>query len=466
MVSFWIATSSLCGATPRKDGRIVRAVFLLLLALSAGLTYAQEAMTLTVTPPLIQINLQPGETWTSGIQVVNGNPYDLTVYAEPVLFEPAGEDGRPRFKTPPGVGGESTMPDPTTLAGWLTLPRDGLSIPREQTITIPLSIHVPTDAAPGGHYAAVLIGNRAPEGARDESSVSVTSSIASLIFLRVAGTVVEDGRIRDFSTEKMLYETPEAQLSLRFENQGNVHLQPRGDITIYNMFGKKRGFIPINQTGEYGNVMPGSIRKFTYNWKADAGLWDIGRYRAEATLGYGADSKSFAQASAIFYILPVLPLVEVLGGGIALVLFVGWALKTYIRRAISIETRHSEATVAPIIDEVAPALRSMPVEVQKPKLTLTTLIKPLQAGIVDLRSVAGNSELKQQTRPVAEHEYLQSRERLALRTFLYQYRYFFAFILVIAVGWVVASALISDVLTYERPYEVHSVQEDGTAPVR
>jgi hypothetical protein len=432
---------------------------LVLLALWTNTLHAQESgMTLTVTPPLIQVNLQPGEVWSSGIQVVNNNTYDITVFSEPVLFEPAGEDGRPRFKTAPGVEGEAGTPDPTTLAGWITVPREAQSIPPEQTITIPLTIQVPIDASPGGHYSAILIGNRAPEGVRGESSVSVTSSIASLIFLRVAGTVIEDGRIRDFATEKMLYENAEAQLSLRFENQGNVHLQPRGEITIYNMFGKKRGSIAVNQSGDYGNVLPGSLRKFTYTWKADASTWDIGRYRAEATLGYGAESKSFAQATTYFYILPLIPLAEVLLGTLALILFIGWALRTYVRKAIALETRQlHQGAISSIEQGGVPDSVAVHPPVD-PKVNLKTLMHPIHASFVDLRRVSRTDRRIEQTKRV---EVVPAPSvhtaQLPMGEFLYRYRYFFIFVGVLGVAWVLASALFADVLTYERPYEVRTV---------
>jgi hypothetical protein len=456
-----------------------RLLLVCILVGSASSAYAQESMTLTVTPPLIQINLKPGETWASGIQVVNGNQYDMTVYAEPMLFEPAGEEGRPRFKNPPGMDNDTSIPDPTTLAGWITLPQGPLDIVREQTITVPLVITVPPDAAPGGHYAAVLIGNRAPQGSPNENSVSVTSAIASLIFLRVAGEVVEDGRIRDFVTEKSVYETPEAQLSLRFENQGNVHLQPRGDITIYNMFGKKRGMIPINQSGDYGNVMPGSVRKFTYTWKADAGTWDIGRYRAEATLGYGGDTKSFAQSTVYFYVLPLIPLAEMVLGALFFLWFVGWALRSYVRRAIAIESKHVEQEsvtdtsvlrthtqsfsaggVRTVLESThAPTAPSL----VKPKLTLTSLIKPIQVGIVDLRSAAAPATFQAEHQTVPNMSVRTPSTRLGIRSFLYHYRLFFFFLTVIALSWVIASALLSDVLTYERPYEFKAVSEEEAA---
>ena len=57
----------------------------------------ENGMSITITPPLFQLSLQPGESWTSEITVVNNNPYNLTLYANPVLFQPSGESGKPAF---------------------------------------------------------------------------------------------------------------------------------------------------------------------------------------------------------------------------------------------------------------------------------------------------------------------------------------------------------------------------------
>lgn len=446
---------------------IVRSILAVLLLGVAGFTgnhvIAQEdRFTITVTPPLFQLNLSPGETWTSGIQVVNSNPYDITVFAEPVLFTPADEEGRPSFYLPETDKGAEVQ-GAGTLAGWITVPQTAIAITREQTRTVPIAITVPEDAAPGGHYAAILVGNRAPDGVREGGSVSVTSSIAALVFLRVAGTVIEDGRIRDFATEKILYEKPEARLSLRFENQGNVHLQPQGDITIYNMFGKKRGYIPINQVQNYGNVLPGSIRKFSFVWKADPGNWDIGRYRAEVTLGYGTESKQFEQASTVFYVLPLVPVMQVVGGILAVLIFLGWALRAYVRRALAIEgvrlaTEHE-------VQQTESKKNLADEEVQhKPRLGLETLVRPIQAGIVDLRNV-GSSANKQSVS--TDEAVLVSMHRQQQRTgtavvFLREYRFFFVFIVVVALGWLAASAFFADVLSIDRSYTVIEERADGS----
>jgi len=421
---------------------------LVLLTVPAHLFAQEKGLTFTVTPPLFQLNLKPGDTWTSGIQIVNSNSYDLTVYAEPYLFEPAGESGAPRFTRPPGEEIGPTGKDASTLAGWMTLPAGPIEVPREQTRTIPIAITIPKDAAPGGHYAAVLIGNRAPEGVHNGDALSVTSSIASLFFLRVAGTVIEKGRIRDFTTESSVYQDAEARLSLRFENQGNVHLQPKGNITIYNMFGKQRGFIPLN-SGAYGNVLPGSIRKFMFTWKSDSGLWDIGRYRAEATLGYGWKAQQFAQATTYFYVLPLVPLAEVVGGTLAFLLLFGWAVRAYIRRALSLEAARLPHIEVEGIPPEVPHTALNETAAPRPRLKIATLIRPIQEGIVDLRQVGSSQPALSPSR--ASDAAAQTG---GLRAFLHRYRKFFLFVALVVVGWFAVSAFLRDVLTRERGYNV------------
>jgi hypothetical protein len=340
-----------------------------------------EKMSLTIAPPLFQLSLQPGESWSSSITVVNNNKYDLTVYAEPALFKPSGETGRPVFIENDRVkkGPITENINDSTLADWIEISDRPVKISREKTYKLPIKITVPKDAQPGGHYAAILIGNTPKKEKSDGGTLNVSSSIASLVFLTVAGDVNEDGCIREFATEKSIYEKAEAKFSLRFENKGNVHIQPAGDITIYNMFNKKRGYIPVNQADGYGNVLPGSVRKFIYKWKSDSGVWDIGRYRAEATIGFGSNKKQFVQSTLYFWVLPIVPLLKILIFVIGIVLFVGWSIKAYIKRAIVLESSSAE--------EKKMSNNFYNEKKEDVKLKFDTLLKPIVTGIVDLRNV-------------------------------------------------------------------------------
>ncbi len=413
-----------------------------------------DKMSLTIAPPLFQLSLQPGETWSSLITVVNNNKYDLTVYANPVLFKPSGETGRPVFVS--NGSDDVSFPnsvDGTTIVGWISVPNKPIKILREQTYKLPVKISVPKNAQPGGHYAAILIGNKAPTEKKEGGNLNVSSSIASLIFLTVAGDVVEDGRIRDFVTEKSIYENAEAKFSLRFENKGNVHIQPTGDITIYNMFNKKRGYIPINQASGYGNVLPGSIRKFTYKWKSDSGKWDIGRYRAVATIGYGSNKKQFVHSTVYFWVLPLVPLFEVLSFVIVLILFIRWSIVAYIKRAIAIERLNISKEKS---SDEFDFQKNISTKEETSKLKLDTLMKPIVTGIVDLRNVHGTQDDTYKN----SDKNIKSSSSFVL--YIKKYKSFFIFILILIVILFITKLFFSDLLNFNTDYSAVEERPDGS----
>ena len=108
--------------------------------------------------------------------------------------------------------------------------------------------------------------------------MKISSFVSSLLFVNIKGDVVESGRIREFSTSQSLYQTPNVDFSVRFENTGNTHVHPQGEVTIYNMWGKERGQVMINnQDDDFGNVLPQSIRRFQFSWSGEQSLFDMAR---------------------------------------------------------------------------------------------------------------------------------------------------------------------------------------------
>ena len=103
-----------------KIGQIV-----LLLALCVpGIAAAQESLSLSVTPPLFQLQAVQNQTWQSSIKVINTNAFPLTIYADPVNFAPTGEQGQGRFI--PIINNET---ENGTLAEWVTISSAPIVIP-------------------------------------------------------------------------------------------------------------------------------------------------------------------------------------------------------------------------------------------------------------------------------------------------------------------------------------------------
>lgn len=324
-----VTLKTMISISNKINGALLLCLFML--APMAAFAQGADSQTLSVSPTLFEMQANRSQTWTSQLRVINVNDYPITVYPQAVNFAPLGEDGRgdliPVFESE--TQGQ-------TLAEWITVPADPVVIDPQATAEIPVQVQVPENAAPGGHYAAILVGTKPPSDGSDLSQVQTAQFVTSLFFVRVAGEVFESGDIREFSTEQGIVQKPEAALYMRFENTGNVHVQPQGDIKIFNMWGKERGFIPINHQTHFGNVLPNSIRKFSFTWKGDTDAYDIGRYKAVATLGYGEDGKKYVTSTTYFWVIPYTTILITL-----LILFIGvkitlWLIRRYIDRMLAL----------------------------------------------------------------------------------------------------------------------------------
>jgi hypothetical protein len=111
---------------------------------------AGDALSLTITPPMFQVNVSPGETWRSKLKVVNSNPYELVLYASVADFQADGEYGRGKFLM------SSLSPDAHAyaLAQWVDIASVPLVVAPQQSAEIPFEISLPPDAEPGGRYPA------------------------------------------------------------------------------------------------------------------------------------------------------------------------------------------------------------------------------------------------------------------------------------------------------------------------
>lgn len=303
------------------------------LALIAPIASAQDAVTLSITPPLIKNSMNPGDIWKSTVKVVNNNPTEMVIYVDAVDFRGKQEDGVVEFLSTVDSGTSSDEFSPF-LSQWIVLENKEVLIPAYGGKEIPFIIDVPEGASPGGHYAAILAGTRPPEENIGGSVIKVSSLLASLVLLNVKGDIEERGIIREFSSDKSVYDNADVNMTVRFENLGNVHLQPLGEIKVYAPFNKLKKTLTLNHNSEFGNVLPQSIRKWSFNWKGERNILEMGRYRAELVLGYGENGRQADNRVIYFWVVywkPVLIASTIL---ILFILLIIITVRSYIRRAI------------------------------------------------------------------------------------------------------------------------------------
>jgi len=283
---------------------------------------AKTGQALEIAPPIAYINADPGQTIKTQILIRDISSGNLLVAGQVNSFTAGGEDGTPKI-----ILDEKDDPQASSLVSWVDPLPKLLLIPREIK-SMTATIHVPTNASPGGHYGVIRFTATAPS-VEGGSGVSLSASIGVLLLLTVSGKVNEGLKVDSFTVNNggspsTLFQSGPLTFVERLKNEGNVHVKPTGQVSIVDMFGRK--FAAVNVNLPPGNVLPGSTRKFSQPLdKTVIGTKRLfGKYTANLKLTYGTDNKVLT-SSISFWVIPYK-----LIGGIILVLVAGFFLIRFL----------------------------------------------------------------------------------------------------------------------------------------
>jgi hypothetical protein len=249
------------------------------------------------------------------------------------------------------------MPDDdkngTGLAKWVKTDLQPITLEAGARENISFAINVPKEnAQPGGHYGAILFATTPPKA---DGTVGIGGQLGCLMLLRVSGDVKEAGVITEFgfSDKKLWYNYRPIDMFVRFENDGNSHLRPTGNLFIKNWYGRQVATLKVND--KFASVLPHSIRKFGVNWegkqrgddkggfiselKKEWNNFGFGKYHAQLVLTYGTKNQ-LVGADREFTIWPwrIMLVVALILVVAALIFFVGMkrynegVIKRYERR--------------------------------------------------------------------------------------------------------------------------------------
>lgn len=364
------------------------AILALIFACSTSTVTAQSdpgRVSITVAPTLVELGMEPGEIWRSSVKVVNTNTFPLSVRAGAAHFTAVGERGVSET-----IPVENIPAEEEVLARWITVEEPVVTIAPGASQQIPFRIEAPDDAAPGSHFAAIQVSTVPPPGS-GQTGLQTAQVISSLLFVRVAGEISESANVRSFTATDSYGVEPATELTLRVENTGNVHLQPVGEISIKNMWGAERGRIPINYNTSFGNVLPESIREFTFRWRKEPSLLDIGYYTAEVSLAYGVSARQFLQSETGFWVIPVRPLSIAIGFLALMIVSIFTISRWYIRRLLQqagvASVASLQTTYRPAAQPEATAARGSDLDLSGNTATETTTWQQrVRSGYTELRT--------------------------------------------------------------------------------
>lgn len=281
-----------------------------------------QDLSVRVQPTLIDERLDPGESKSGQFTVTNQSAgiqnFSFTVRN----VASVNETGRPVFSDEPPIEGND-------ISEWITLSKKTVSLKADESATIDYTITIPEGASPGGHVGGIFVDRAADPGSTIGATVGF--QVGALLTLHVNGDVTENLQLVQFSSEKLIYTTADANFTVRVKNDGTVIERPRGGITLIDMLGNEVETVSVN-TGN-GAALPKSERVYQAKWKGTG--FHIGRYQAIVTLSYGLDAKSSISREVSFWVIPVKPLLIVLGIALIIALILWGILRLSVKRALT-----------------------------------------------------------------------------------------------------------------------------------
>jgi hypothetical protein len=293
------------------------------LAATAPAPTPGSGQALEIGPTVLTLNANPGQILKTQLNLRDVSASDLVVTGQVNDFVAAGEDGTPKILLDPN------QTSPFSMKTWVSaLPK--LLMKSREIRTIPVTISIPANASPGGHYGVIRFSGTPP--GLSGTGVSLSASLGALVLITVSGNITHSLSLASLTAEKggkahSLFESAPINFVTRLKNTGNIQEQPSGNIIFKDMFGKTIAGQNINIPPHY--VLPDSIRRFESPLdKSVIGNKRLfGRYTATLTAHYGTDGKQTLTHTISFWVIPYR-----LIGFIIVVLVVGFfALRYFIR---------------------------------------------------------------------------------------------------------------------------------------
>jgi len=271
--------------------RSVGMTFIIFISLFFSQTvFVHAQSSITAIPPRLILSTDPGKTLTAELKVRNDSDvsqiYTVTV-DDFVVVDTIG--------TPIPVS--SSVNSRWSLKNWITAPKT-VPVDAKGTQIVRITVRVPVSALAGGHYAMITY---MPNGDIKPGELKKTASligqrVGSLIYVTVSGDITENASIIKFTTPKFLEQGP-VEFTGTIENISDIHINPKGSITISNPLNSKVAELPL----EAGNIFPETIRDFSSTWN---NKWGWGRYKADLNLAYGTTG-ALLSATIFFWLFPI-----------------------------------------------------------------------------------------------------------------------------------------------------------------
>jgi len=156
---------------------------------------------------------------------------------------------------------------------WVTVDNDNFTLKSGERATVKVRIAIPAETDLGGHYLALVV--KANQQKDNQSgNVKLISQIKIPLWGKIGGTNNEIVGYFLFNPQKFFFLTGPVFFDAKLRNEGNVHFEAQGEMSITNFLGIKVAQLPFKTR----TVLPGSEENFEIVWRRN---YPIGLYQAE-----------------------------------------------------------------------------------------------------------------------------------------------------------------------------------------
>lgn len=258
-----------------KKSVLASLLLLILIPFVIKCSFAQAQKGISVTPSIMHLDLasDPAEY---ALTYTNNTDSDINLLLSVKDFTELEDSYRLSF-----LEGKDAANYKYSLSSWISFENKNIQLSPNESKTIKVFIDK-NRITKGGHYASVLAEIIQP---KTDKQVTIKAVLSSLLFVRAStGNEIEDGKILSFKPSRDGVDNPES-FSLRFQNNGNVHVVPYGVVRVKDAFGNQiaKGILNENSL----DALPESIRRYEINVKGDSNFLIPGFYTAELNLHFG-----------------------------------------------------------------------------------------------------------------------------------------------------------------------------------
>jgi hypothetical protein len=182
---------------------------------------AQSAISLSITPPIVEVMIAPGKDIKQTFTISNDGGNTL-ISPKVVYFTPSDTAGNVDLT-------EDLAPD------WIKYDKTPFNLNSGQKHDFKISIEPPADAEEIDHFLTLIFENDVPTDVLGQTSTLFTSQIGSNILLTISkdGNPKKSAQIVEFSAPKIIDSSfGKINYNLILKNNGNSFWKPNGKIII------------------------------------------------------------------------------------------------------------------------------------------------------------------------------------------------------------------------------------------